>query len=84
MDPEDLPEIITAFRKWVAETVRRFGGFASEVHGRRVLVYFGFPKHDAERAVPLDSSSRPSRGGVGWREREPGTKWTGRHGQVPR
>jgi class 3 adenylate cyclase len=53
MDPEDLPEIITAFRKWVAETVRRFGGFASEVHGRRVPVYFGFPKHDAERAVRI-------------------------------
>jgi class 3 adenylate cyclase len=29
MDPEDLREIISAYRKCVAETVVRFGGFSS-------------------------------------------------------
>jgi hypothetical protein len=27
MDPEDLREVISAYQKCVAETVRRFGGF---------------------------------------------------------
>ena len=34
MDPEDLREVISAYQKCVAETVRRFGGLRSEVHGR--------------------------------------------------
>ena len=31
MDPEDLREVITAYQKSVAETVRRSGGFACGV-----------------------------------------------------
>ena len=34
MDPEDLREVISAYKKCVAETVRRFGGFVAK-HGRR-------------------------------------------------
>jgi class 3 adenylate cyclase len=44
IDPEDLCEIISAHQKCVAETVQRLGGGRSEVHGRRVLVYFGYPQ----------------------------------------
>jgi class 3 adenylate cyclase len=33
MDPEDLREVISAYQKCVAETVRRFGGFASGLGG---------------------------------------------------
>jgi hypothetical protein len=54
MDPEDLREIISAYQKCVAETVRRFGGFAAKYMGDGVLVYFGYPQaheDDAERAV---------------------------------
>jgi class 3 adenylate cyclase len=54
MDPEDLREIISAYQKCVAETVRRFGGFVAKYMGDGVLVYFGFPQaheDDAERAV---------------------------------
>ena len=29
MDPEDLREVISAYQKCVAETVRRFGGFVA-------------------------------------------------------
>ena len=53
MDPEDLREVISAYQKCVAETVRRFGGFVVST-GRGVLVYFGYPQaheDDAERAV---------------------------------
>jgi class 3 adenylate cyclase len=53
MDPEDLREVISAYQKCVAETVRRFGGFAKYM-GDGVLVYFGYPQaheDDAERAV---------------------------------
>ena len=35
MDPEDLREIISAYQKCVAETVRRVWRVRSQVHGRR-------------------------------------------------
>ena len=47
LDPEDLPEIIGAYQRHVAETVTRFDGDG-------VPVYFGYPQaheDDAERAV---------------------------------
>jgi class 3 adenylate cyclase len=54
MDPEDLREVISAYQKCVAETVRRFDGFLAKYLGDGVLVYFGYPQaheDDAERAV---------------------------------
>src|SRR5262249_8698599 len=54
MDPEDLREIISAYQKCVAETVKRFGGFVAKYMGDGVLLYFGYPRaheDDAERAV---------------------------------
>ena len=54
MDPEDLREIISAYQKCVAETVRRFDGFVAKYMGDGVLVYFGYPQaheDDAEQAV---------------------------------
>jgi class 3 adenylate cyclase len=54
MDPEDLREVISAYQKCVADTVRRFGGCVAKYMGDGVLVYFGYPEaheDDAERAV---------------------------------
>jgi len=54
MDPEDLREVISAYQKCVASTVRRFSGFVAKYMGDGVLVYFGYPQaheDDAERAV---------------------------------
>src|SRR3954462_12124740 len=54
MDPEDLREVISAYQKCVAETVRRCGGFVAKYFGDGVLIYFGYPEaheDDAERAV---------------------------------
>src|SRR6185295_10455000 len=54
MDPEDLREVISAYQKCVAETVRRCGGFVAKYMGDGVLIYFGYPpahEDDAERAV---------------------------------
>src|SRR6516165_2909427 len=54
MDPEDLREVISAYQRCVADTVRRFGGFVAKYMGDGVLVYFGYPQaheDDAERAV---------------------------------
>jgi class 3 adenylate cyclase len=54
MDPEDLREVISAYQKCVAETVRRFGGFVAKYMGDGVLVYLGYPQaheDDAERVV---------------------------------
>jgi len=54
MDPEDLREVIAAYQKGVAETVRRLRGFVANYMGDGVPVYFGYPQaheDDAERAV---------------------------------
>jgi class 3 adenylate cyclase/tetratricopeptide (TPR) repeat protein len=54
MDPEDLREVISAYQRCVADTVRRFGGFVAKYMGDGVLIYFGYPQaheDDAERAV---------------------------------
>jgi class 3 adenylate cyclase/predicted ATPase len=54
LDPEDLREVISAYQKSVAETVRRYGGFVAKYMGDGVLIYFGYPQaheDDAERAV---------------------------------
>jgi class 3 adenylate cyclase len=54
MDPEDLREVISAYQKCLAETVRRFDGFLAKYLGDGVLAYFGYPQaheDDAERAV---------------------------------
>lgn len=54
LDPEDLREVMRAYRKYVGDTVARFGGFVSQYTGDGVVVYFGWPQaneHDAERAV---------------------------------
>src|SRR5262245_60307392 len=54
MDPEDLREVISAYRNRVTETVHRFDGFVAQYIGDSVLVYFGYPlahEDDAEQAV---------------------------------
>jgi class 3 adenylate cyclase len=54
LDPEDLREVISAYQRCVAETVRRFGGFVARYMGDGVLIYFGYPaadEDDTERAV---------------------------------
>jgi class 3 adenylate cyclase len=57
MDPEDLREIIAAYQKCVAETVRRFGGFVAKYLGDGVLVYFGYPQplSRSPPSSPLDT-----------------------------
>jgi class 3 adenylate cyclase/predicted ATPase len=54
MDPEDLREVISAYRKCASDTVQRLGGFVAKFLGDGVLIYFGYPQaheDDAERAV---------------------------------
>jgi class 3 adenylate cyclase/tetratricopeptide (TPR) repeat protein len=54
LDPEDLREIIAAYHRSVANTVRSFDAFVAKYMGDGVLVYFGYPRaheDDAERAV---------------------------------
>ena len=43
MDPEDLREVISAYQKCVAETVRRVRRVRSEVHGRWRARLFRLP-----------------------------------------
>jgi class 3 adenylate cyclase/predicted ATPase len=60
LDPEELREVIGAYHRCVAETVRRFEGFVAKYMGDGVLVYFGYPQaheDDAERAVHVGLST---------------------------
>ena len=53
-DPEDLREILAAYRDVVAQITADGGGFLARYMGDGVLVYFGYPQaheDDAERAV---------------------------------
>jgi class 3 adenylate cyclase len=64
LDPEDLRELISAYQRCVADTVRRFGGFVAKYMGDGVLVYFGYPEaheDDAERAVCISVIPRLTR-----------------------
>jgi class 3 adenylate cyclase len=54
LDPEDLREVMAAYRRAVSKAVERFGGFVAKFMGDGVLAYFGYPQaheDDAERAV---------------------------------
>ena len=54
MDPEDLREVISAYQKCVAETVRRFGGFVAK--------YISMPSRNhrsADQATSARSENRP-------------------------
>jgi class 3 adenylate cyclase/predicted ATPase len=53
-DPEDLREMIAAYRETCARAVKHYDGFVARYSGDGILVYFGYPtahEDDAERAV---------------------------------
>jgi len=53
-DPEDLREVITAYRAACARAIEPYDGFVARYVGDGILVYFGYPRaheDDAERAV---------------------------------
>ena len=54
LDPEDLQEVLRAYRSQVKDGVRGYGGYVAKYMGDGALVYFGYPQaheDDAERAV---------------------------------
>jgi class 3 adenylate cyclase/predicted ATPase len=53
-DPEDLRDIITAYRETCHVAIDRYEGFIANYSGDGIMVYFGYPRaheDDAERAV---------------------------------
>ena len=54
LDPEELREVIRAYRETCASAISRFGGYLAKYIGDGLLVYFGYPlahEDDAQRAV---------------------------------
>ena len=53
LDPEELRELIEAYRKVGGEVIARYEGALGQPAGDGLLVYFGWPAHedDAERSV---------------------------------
>lgn len=54
LDPEELSEVIQAYRQRVAEVITGHGGMVARQVGDAVLAYFGYPhahENDAERAI---------------------------------
>ena len=53
-DPEDLAEVVGAFRGRASAVLTHHGGVIGESRGREIFAYFGYPTahvNDAERAV---------------------------------
>jgi len=54
LDPEDLLEVISGYRKRASEVIARYEGFAARYVGDGILAYFGYPvahEDDATRAI---------------------------------
>jgi hypothetical protein len=54
LDPEDLREVMFAYRDVCSKVVNRFEGYIAQFLGDGLLVYFGYPvahEDDAQRAV---------------------------------
>ncbi len=54
LDPEELREVIRAYRETCAAAISEFGGYLAKYIGDGLLVYFGYPQaheDDAQRAV---------------------------------
>jgi len=54
LDPEDLQDVIRAYRERCTGVIREYEGFVAKYMGDGILVYFGYPKsleRNAERAV---------------------------------
>lgn len=63
IDPEDVREVIAAYRRCVAAIVGRYDGHVAQFFGEGILVYFGYPtahEDDPERAIRagLESTAR--------------------------
>jgi class 3 adenylate cyclase/tetratricopeptide (TPR) repeat protein len=67
LDPEDMRDLIGAFRKEVASVVARFDGFVAQYVSDGVHIYFGYPiahEDDAERAVRAGLAIREAVGSL--------------------
>ena len=54
LDPEDLREVMQAYRETCAAMIERYDGYVAKYLGDGVLAYFGYPRaheEDAERAA---------------------------------
>jgi predicted ATPase/class 3 adenylate cyclase len=54
LDPEDLRDLIRAYREACSEVVRRYEGTTAQFQGDGIVVYFGYPvahEDDARRSV---------------------------------
>ena len=54
LDPEELRDILSAYRICIGQVVQRYDGFIAQHLGDGALIYFGYPQShedDAERAV---------------------------------
>ena len=84
MDPEDLREVISAYQKFVADTVQRFGGFVAKYMGDGVLVYFGYPQaHEDVTEVSVGYPKSPLNGSVLSGGPKPGGRVVPVAGQTP-
>lgn len=54
LDPEELREIIRAYREVAVHVVQRFDGYIAQYLGDGLLIYFGFPMaHEDDAQVPM-------------------------------
>jgi class 3 adenylate cyclase/tetratricopeptide (TPR) repeat protein len=54
LDPEDLRDLLAAYRQGCARSIKRYDGYVARYVGDGILAYFGYPvahEDDAERAL---------------------------------
>ncbi len=54
LDPEDMRDVIRAYRATCGQEIRRFGGYSARYLGDGILAYFGYPvshENDPERCA---------------------------------
>ncbi len=51
LDPEELSNVLVAYRETCGRAVERYGGFVARFVGDSLLVYFGYPKAHDDDAV---------------------------------
>jgi class 3 adenylate cyclase/predicted ATPase len=80
LDPEDLRELIAAFRQICAEVVQKCGGRVAQYVGDGLIIYFGYPyAHDDDPRMAGRAALQ-----VITALRECATEWVARIGAEPR
>ena len=65
LDPEELSEVILAYREAAVEAIDRLGGYVARYLGDGILVYFGYPRAHGDDAIRAVHAALQIRAAIG-------------------